>query len=64
MAIQQIDQQPNQIRNERRQKSLESPPSNFQKLMHGYAADILEFINWKDQLEEHLFWCYPLLQTN
>lgn len=53
--VQKIDQQLNLIRNEGRQKFLESNPLNFSKVLHDYTDQKRVFIVWKDLLEERLF---------
>lgn len=53
--VRKIDHQLNQIRNEGRQKFLESNPQYFHKIMHDYTEDNRGFINWRDQLEALLY---------
>lgn len=50
-----IDQQLNVIRNEGRQKFLETNPQNFSKVLHDYSDERKGFVVWKDLLEERLF---------
>ena len=50
-----IDQQLNVIRNEGRQKFLETNPENFSKVLHDYSDERKGFVVWKDLLEERLF---------
>lgn len=54
-AVQDIDRQLNQIRNEGRQKFLESNPENFSRILHDYSEDPKGFILWKDFLEERIY---------
>ena len=44
----------NTIRNEGRQKFIESQPENFSRLVHDYSDERKGFIIWKDLLEERL----------
>lgn len=55
LEIQKIDSQLNTIRNEGRQKFLESNPIDFSKVQHDYMDSKKGFIVWKEHLEERLF---------
>jgi superfamily II DNA or RNA helicase len=55
IEVQKIDQHLNQIRNEGRQKFLDSHPPNFSKVSHDYSDEKQGFIIWKDFFEERLF---------
>lgn len=50
-----IDKQFNHIRNEGRQKFLETNPENFSKVLHDYSEAAKGFILWKDSLEERIY---------
>ncbi len=54
-ALQNIDRQLNQIRNEGRQQFLASAPEDFSKLLHDYSEEQKGFVIWKDLLEERLY---------
>jgi hypothetical protein len=54
-TLRDIDGQLNQIRNEGRQKFLESNPVNFRKVLHDYTDGKKGFIVWRDLIEERLF---------
>ncbi|PZR23756.1 MAG: restriction endonuclease subunit R [Citrobacter freundii] len=54
-AIQQIDQQLTQIRNEGRQRFLETNPENFSRVVHDYSDEMKGFVVWKGAVEERLY---------
>lgn len=53
--IQQIDQQLVQIRNEGRQRFLETNPENFSRVVHDYSEERKGFVVWKGMVEERLY---------
>ncbi|MCG2612791.1 hypothetical protein LZZ85_00810 [Terrimonas sp. NA20] len=54
-AIQRIDQQLTQIRNEGRQRFLETNPEDFSRVVHDYSDEKKGFVVWKGLLEERLY---------
>jgi superfamily II DNA or RNA helicase len=54
-AIQGIDQQLTQIRNEGRQRFLETNPEDFSRVVHDYSDEKKGFIVWRGAVEERLY---------
>lgn len=52
--LKQVDENLNIIRNKGRQKFLQNPPSNFNRVLHDYSEKRKGFIVWRDILEERL----------
>src|SRR6218665_967518 len=53
--IRRIDQQLMQIRNEGRQRFLETNPENFSRVVHDYSEERKGFVVWKGMVEERLY---------
>jgi superfamily II DNA or RNA helicase len=54
-AIQRVDQQLTQIRNEGRQRFLETNPEDFSRVVHDYSDEKKGFVVWKGAVEERLY---------
>lgn len=54
-AVQRIDEQLTKIRNEGRQRFLETKPEDFSRVVHDYSDGTKGFVVWKGMLEERLY---------
>lgn len=54
-AVQRIDEQLTKIRNEGRQRFLETKPEDFSRVVHDYSDGKKGFVVWKGMLEERLY---------